>query len=73
MAVFTQNKAKLCQILILTLVFEKNTNFFAENCQNSQKIVIITSAPGANPTTVGYNATSSLVRFTNKQNFYFEI
>jgi hypothetical protein len=27
------------------LVFEKNANFFAENCQKSQKIVIITSTP----------------------------
>jgi hypothetical protein len=26
-------------------------HFFAENCQKSQKIVIITSTPGANPTT----------------------
>jgi hypothetical protein len=28
------------------LVFEKNANFFAENCQKSHKIVIITSTPG---------------------------
>jgi hypothetical protein len=49
MAFLTQNKAKLCKILIITLVYEKNTNFFAENCQKSQKIVIITSTPGANP------------------------
>jgi hypothetical protein len=32
--------------LIITLVFEKSANFFAENWQKSQKIVIITSAPG---------------------------
>jgi hypothetical protein len=32
-------------MLILTLVCEKNANFFAENCQKSQKIVIITSTP----------------------------
>jgi hypothetical protein len=38
--VLTQNKAKLCKILIITLVFEKNANF-------SPKIVIITSTPGA--------------------------
>jgi hypothetical protein len=25
--------------------FEKNANFFVENCQKSQKIVIITSTP----------------------------
>jgi hypothetical protein len=28
------------------LVFEKNANFFAENCRKSEKIVIITSTPG---------------------------
>jgi hypothetical protein len=33
------------QILIITLVFEKNANFYAENCRKSQKIVIITSTP----------------------------
>jgi hypothetical protein len=42
MAFLTQNKAKLCKILIITLVFEKNAIFFAEK---SQKIVIITSTP----------------------------
>jgi hypothetical protein len=35
----TQNKGKLCKILIITLVFEKNANFFTENCRKSQKIV----------------------------------
>jgi hypothetical protein len=44
--ILTQNKAKLCKILIITLVFEKTANFFAENWQKSQKIVIITSTPG---------------------------
>jgi hypothetical protein len=43
LAFSTQNKAKLCKILIITLVFEKNANFFAENRQKSQKILIITS------------------------------
>jgi hypothetical protein len=42
----TQNKAKLCKILITALLFEKNGNFFAENCRESQKIVIITSTTG---------------------------
>jgi hypothetical protein len=32
--------------VIITLVFEKNSNFFAEKCRKSQKIVIITSTPG---------------------------
>jgi hypothetical protein len=39
------NKARLCKNFIITLVFEKNSYFFAENCQKSQKIVIITSVP----------------------------
>jgi hypothetical protein len=43
--VLTRNKAKLCKISIITLVFEKIANFFAENWQKSQKIVIITSTP----------------------------
>jgi hypothetical protein len=46
LAFLTQNKAELCKNLIITLVFEKNANLFAENCQKSQKIVIITSVPG---------------------------
>jgi hypothetical protein len=46
MAFFAQNKAKLCKNWIITLFFEKNTIFFAENWQKSQKIVIITSTPG---------------------------
>jgi hypothetical protein len=44
-AFLTQNKAKLCINLIITLVFEKNAISFAENCQKSPKIVIITSTP----------------------------
>jgi hypothetical protein len=43
LAFLTQNKAKLCKILNITLVFEKNANLFAENCQKSQKIVITSS------------------------------
>jgi hypothetical protein len=39
----TQNEAKLCKILIITLVSEINAIFFAENCQKSLKIVIMTS------------------------------
>jgi hypothetical protein len=40
LAFLTQNKAKLCKILIITLVFEKNANFcqrltkIAENCDH---------------------------------------
>jgi serine kinase of HPr protein (carbohydrate metabolism regulator) len=45
LALLTQNKAKLCKMLIITLIFEKNANFFAEICQKSQKIVILTSSP----------------------------
>jgi hypothetical protein len=46
LAFLTRNKAKLCKKLIITLVFEKNANFFAENVRKSPKIVIITSTPG---------------------------
>jgi hypothetical protein len=43
---FTQNKAKLFNNLITTVVVEKKpANFIAENCQKSPKIVIITSTP----------------------------
>jgi hypothetical protein len=42
----TQNKAKVCKNLIITLVFEKNADFFVENCRKSHKIVIITSTLG---------------------------
>jgi hypothetical protein len=51
--IFTQNKDKLCKILIITLVFEKNANIFAKNWQKSQKIVIITPTPG----TIKFKAT----------------
>jgi hypothetical protein len=44
MSVFAQNNAKLCKNWIITLVFDKNANFFAENWQKSLKI--ITSTPG---------------------------
>jgi hypothetical protein len=45
LAFLTQKKAKLFKFLIITLDFEKNAIFFAENWQKSQKIVIITSTP----------------------------
>jgi hypothetical protein len=41
LAFLTQNKGKLCKIVIITLVFEKNAIFFAENWRKSQKIVIV--------------------------------
>jgi hypothetical protein len=46
LAFLTQNKAKFWKKLIITLVFEQNANFYAENCRKSQKIVSITSTPG---------------------------
>jgi hypothetical protein len=56
--VFDQTTAIFCQNFIITLVFEKTANFFAENWQTSQKIVIITSATGANPTTFEFTTTT---------------
>jgi hypothetical protein len=45
LALLTDNKAKLCKILIITLGFYKNANFFAKNGRKVPKIVIITSTP----------------------------
>jgi hypothetical protein len=45
MAFLNQNNSKFCKNLIVTLVFEKNANFFAENDRKSLKIVIVTSTP----------------------------
>jgi hypothetical protein len=45
LAFLTPNKAKLFKNLLITLVFENNANFFAENYRKSQKIVIRTSTP----------------------------
>jgi hypothetical protein len=47
LAFFAKTTASYCKIVIITSVFEKNANFFAENWQKSQKIVIIASTPGA--------------------------
>jgi hypothetical protein len=41
------------------MVSEKNGNFLVENWQNSQKIVIITSTPGRNPTTFEFTTTTT--------------
>jgi hypothetical protein len=38
LAFSTQNKAKLCKILIMTLVFEKNTNFSPKIGKNRRKL-----------------------------------
>jgi hypothetical protein len=57
LAFFAQNKAKLCKNWIITLVFEKNDNFFAENWHKSQKIVIITSTPGPQYESVIFGTT----------------
>jgi hypothetical protein len=43
---FAQSAANFCKTLIITLVFEKNANFFAKNWRKSQNNVIITSTPG---------------------------
>jgi hypothetical protein len=75
LALLTQNKAKLCKILIITLVFEKKpANYFAENCRKWQKIVIITSTTGANPTTFEFTATTPSLQwaraFLYRRNFF---
>jgi hypothetical protein len=64
--------------------FKEKCHMFAENCLNTYYVCCIDKyrrGPGANPTTLSYNAspvkiynaTSSLVRFENKNIvFYFE-
>jgi hypothetical protein len=47
LAYLTQSTASLCKKIIKTLVFKKNANFFAENGENSLKIVVITSTPSS--------------------------
>jgi hypothetical protein len=44
-AFFAQTTATFCKNCDHNIGFEKNANFFAENWQKSQKIVIITSTP----------------------------
>jgi hypothetical protein len=56
-AFFALTTVSFCKkIVIITLVFEKNANFFAENCQKLQKIVIITSTPGIDYNVVGFES-----------------
>jgi hypothetical protein len=38
LAFLTQNKAKLCKILIITLVFEKKENFSLKIVENRRKL-----------------------------------
>jgi hypothetical protein len=38
LAVLTQNKTKLCKILIITLVFEENANFSPKIVENRRKL-----------------------------------
>jgi hypothetical protein len=46
MAFWLKTKLNYANKKFIIKVFEKNANFFAENCQKSQKIVIITSVSG---------------------------
>jgi hypothetical protein len=45
LAFFTQNSATLYKNRIITLVFKKNANFFAESWQKSLKLMILTLTP----------------------------
>jgi hypothetical protein len=61
--------ASFCKDLIITLVFVKNANIFAENWQKSQKLVIITSTParfnGQSLVTLGQISCGLRSIFTN--------
>jgi hypothetical protein len=43
LAFFYSKQSQILKKLVITVIFEKNANFFAENLQKWQKIVIITS------------------------------
>jgi hypothetical protein len=61
LAFFAQTAATFCKHLIITLVFEKNANFFTENWQKMLKILIITLTPGADPMTSEFTSTTPAV------------
>jgi hypothetical protein len=48
LAFFAQTTASFFKNMIITLVYDKNADFFAENWQKSQKIVIVTLTPATN-------------------------
>jgi hypothetical protein len=66
LAFFAQTTVTFCKNLIITLVLEKNANFFAENWQKSQNIVIITSTSGvgSEPGSSRYHLFSHFLGFT---------
>jgi hypothetical protein len=70
LAFLIQIKAELCKILIITLVFEKNANFFAENCRKSQKIVIITSTPDTKTKKARFVGGRGLMVFSSLPKFH---
>jgi hypothetical protein len=59
--VFSSHCCLILKKMIITLVFEKNAKFFAENWQKSQKIVIVTSTPG-----IGFSACTGNWRESEK-------
>jgi hypothetical protein len=59
--VFCLNYTKFLHKFDHNIVFFEKRQFFAENWQKSQKIVIITSTPGASPTTWIYSNNASVV------------
>jgi hypothetical protein len=76
LAFFAQTAVSFCKIVIKTLVFEKSANFFTENWQKMQKIVIITSTSDANPATFLFTTTTQalyvvgLSVFRSEQNIF---
>jgi hypothetical protein len=58
MAFFAQTTASFCKNCYHNIGFWEKRQFFAENWQKSRKIVIITSTPGADPSTFEFTATT---------------
>jgi hypothetical protein len=71
LAFYAQTTASFCKSLIIALDFEKNANYFAENWRKLQKIVFITSTPGANPTILLLIYDKSLILTLLIKNYKF--
>jgi hypothetical protein len=60
--VFDSKQSKIMQNFDHNIGFWEKRQFFAENCRKSPKIVIITSTPGAIPTTLEFTTMTSALQ-----------
>jgi hypothetical protein len=61
--------ASFSKNLIITLISEKNANFWPKICKKSQNIVTITSTPGRNVTNLlAHSISNQLIHLFDRQN-----